>query len=160
MKQGVNPHRIAGLGVVIGIFAFSFIVLSHPISSVLLFKAGVFLIGCGGGFFSVSCLVSAMKLEVNGYTGLALGAWGAVHATAFGIGVAMGGILRDIASGLVLHGFFGKTLNPDVAGYLAVYHLELFLLFVVLVLIGPLVQVPKYQNKQIETKFGLSEFPS
>jgi BCD family chlorophyll transporter-like MFS transporter len=51
LKSNVNPHRIAGLGVVLGILAFSFVVLSEPISSVFLFTLGVFLIGCGVGFF-------------------------------------------------------------------------------------------------------------
>tara|TARA_A100001011_G_C14273095_1_gene827922 strand:+ start:225 stop:1670 length:1446 start_codon:yes stop_codon:yes gene_type:complete len=160
LKLKVNPFRIAGLGAVIGIFAFSFIVLSEPISSIVMFKAGVFLIGCGAGFFSVSCLISAMQLEVDGFTGLALGAWGAVQATAMGIGVAFGGILRDGISYIVSLGFFGNTLSPEVAGYLAVYHLELFLLFFVLVLIGPLVQIPKNLNQKSDSKFGLAEFPS
>ncbi len=159
LKANVNPHRIAGLGVVLGILAFSFIVLSEPISSIFLFTLGVFLIGCGAGLFSVSCLVSAMNLKVDGFTGLALGAWGAVQATAMGLGVAFGGILRDGVSTLVSNGLLGETFSPNAAGYLAVYHLELFLLFFVLILIGPLVQTPKSSNQKSESKFGLAEFP-
>jgi BCD family chlorophyll transporter-like MFS transporter len=160
LKSNVNPHRIAGLGAVIGIFAFSFVVLSEPITSIFLFTLGVFLIGCGVGFFSVSCLISAMKLEVDGYTGLALGAWGAVQATAMGLGVAFGGILRDGISSLVSFGFLGDTFSPESAGYLAVYHLEIFLLFFVLILIGPLVQNAKSTSQKSNSKFGLAEFPS
>ncbi|MFG5407486.1 PucC family protein [Piscinibacter sakaiensis] len=37
--------------------------------------------GCGGGLFSVSMLVAAMGLA-SSHRGLALGAWGAVQATA------------------------------------------------------------------------------
>jgi BCD family chlorophyll transporter-like MFS transporter len=159
LKAKINPHRIAGLGAILGILAFSFIVLSEPISSVFLFTSGVFLIGCGAGFFSVSCLVSAMNLEVDGFTGLALGAWGAVQATAMGIGVALGGILRDGVSTLVSFGWLGVTFAPEAAGYLAVYHLELFLLFFVLILIGPLVQTSKMSNQKSDAKFGLAEFP-
>jgi BCD family chlorophyll transporter-like MFS transporter len=144
----------------LGILAFSFVVLSEPISSVFLFTLGVFLIGCGVGFFSVSCLISAMKLEVDGYTGLALGAWGAVQATAMGLGVAFGGIFRDGISTLVSFGFLGDTLSPESAGYLAVYHLEIFLLFFVLILIGPLVQTAKSTSQKPNSKFGLAEFPS
>ncbi len=160
LKAQVNPHRIAGLGALLGILAFSFVVLSEPISSNFLFMLGVFFIGCGAGFFSVSCLVSAMKLEVDGFTGMALGAWGAVQATAMGFGVALGGILRDVVSKLVSSGFFGETFSPNTAGYLAVYHLEIFLLFFVLVLIGPLVQTPKSFGQKTNSKFGLAEFPS
>jgi len=160
LKANFNPHRIAALGAVLGILAFSFVVLSEPISSILLFKMGVFLIGCGAGFFAVSCLISAMKLEVDGYTGLALGAWGAVQASAMGLGVAFGGIIRDGVSKIVSFGFLGETLSPNAAGYLAVYHLEIFLLFFVLILIGPLVQNTKSTGQKTDSKFGLAEFPS
>ena len=129
-------------------------------ASIFLFTLGVFLIGCGAGFFSVSCLISAMKLEVDGYTGLALGTWGAVQATAMGLGIALGGILRDGVSTLVTFGFLGDTFSPEAAGYLAVYHVEIFLLFFVLILIGPLVQTSKSTVQKTDSKFGLAEFPS
>ena len=101
-----------------------------------------------------------MKLEVDGYTGLALGTWGAVQATAMGFGIALGGILRDGVSKLVSFGFLGDTFSPEAAGYLAVYHLEIFLLFFVLILIGPLVQTSKGTIQKQDSKFGLAEFPS
>ena len=160
LKTNINSYRIAGLGAVLGILAFSFVVLSEPMASIFLFTLGVFLIGCGAGFFSVSCLISAMKLEVDGYTGLALGTWGAVQATAMGFGIALGGILRDGVSKLVSFGFLGDTFSPEAAGYLAVYHLEIFLLFFVLILIGPLVQTSKGTIQKQDSKFGLAEFPS
>ena len=143
-----------------GIFAFSFVVLSEPMSSIFLFTLGVFLIGFGAGFFSVSCLISAMNLEVDGYIGLALGTWGAVQATAMGLGIALGGILRDGVSTLVRFGFLEDTFSPEAAGYLAVYHLEIFLLFFVLILIGPLVQISKSTVQKSDSKFGLAGFPS
>ena len=116
------------------------------------------LIGFGGGIFSVSCLVSAMHLNSEGYTGLVLGAWGAIQATAMGFGVALGGILRDLVENLFFSGFSGTGLNANFAGYLAVYHLEIFLLFVVLIIIGPL--VGSARSKESSNKFGLAEFPS
>jgi BCD family chlorophyll transporter-like MFS transporter len=51
-------------------------------------------------------------------------------------------------------------LSPESAGYLAVYHLEIFLLFFVLILIGPLVQTAKSTSQKPNSKFGLAEFPS
>ena len=74
-------------------------------------------------------MISAMQLEANGFTGLALGAWGAVQATSMGLGVAVGGILRDFTEGLLSTGYFGYALNPVSGGYLAVYHFEILLLF-------------------------------
>ena len=40
--------------------------------------------GFGGGFFSVGSLTAAMALDHGDRSGLALGAWGAVQATAAG----------------------------------------------------------------------------
>jgi BCD family chlorophyll transporter-like MFS transporter len=61
-------------------------------------------------------------------TGLALGAWGAVQATAAGVAVALGGILRDLVSALAARGFFGEALAVPATGYAAVYALEIALL--------------------------------
>ncbi|MDZ7651665.1 MAG: PucC family protein [Burkholderiaceae bacterium] len=56
-----------------------------------------------------------MSLERNEHVGLALGAWGAVQATAAGMAIAAGGALRDIVSGLAAQGALGATL--DIAGH-------------------------------------------
>lgn len=71
--------------------------------------------------------------------GLALGAWGAVQATAAGLAVATGGILRDLVSGLAERGALGPALTDPAVGYGLVYQLEIGLLFATLVAIGPLV---------------------
>lgn len=158
LKMNINVYRIAAMGAIVGIFGFSFIVFAEPLSLVSFFFIGVILIGFGGGLFSVSCLISAMQLEANGFTGLALGAWGAVQATSMGLGVAVGGILRDFTEGLLSTGYFGYALNPVSGGYLAVYHFEILLLFVVLVVIGPLVNRSKSVSKN-EGTLGLAQFP-
>ena len=43
-----------------------------------LFRLGAFLIGAGGGLFSVGTLTMAMDLQIGDSAGMALGAWGAV----------------------------------------------------------------------------------
>ena len=69
-----------------------------------------------------------------GQRGLALGAWGAVQATAAGIGVALGGIIRDALSSLD----GGAVLTP----YLTVYVLEVILLLAAIVTMMGLVRSP------------------
>ena len=160
LNKRINPYRLAAFGTLIGIVGFSLIVFAKPLELVNFFKIGVFLIGFGGGIFSVSCLVSAMHLNSGGYTGLVLGAWGAIQATAMGFGVALGGILRDLVENLFFSGFSGTGLDANFAGYLAVYHLEIFLLFVVLIIIGPLVGSARSKDSISSNKFGLAEFPS
>jgi BCD family chlorophyll transporter-like MFS transporter len=66
--------------------------------------------------------------------GLALGAWGAVQATAAGIGVALGGIIRDTLS--AIDG--ASPLTP----YLAVYMLEVILLIAAIVTMTALFKTP------------------
>ena len=59
--------------------------------------------------------------------GLALGAWGAVQATAAGIAVALGGIIRDLITALP----GAETFRPE-APYTPVFTLELLLLLAAL----------------------------
>ena len=65
---------------------------------------------------------------------------GGVQASAAGIAVALGGLLRDAISYLAMRGALGPVLHDPAIGYIAVYHLEILLLFVTLVAIGPLVR--------------------
>ena len=100
-----------------------------------------------------------MGLERAEHVGLALGAWGAVQATAAGLSVAGGGAIRDLVSGLATRGVLGEALVGNVTGYSFVYHLEMYLLFATLVAIGPLVRANTRQGRQARPRFGLAEFP-
>lgn len=90
-----------------------------------------------------------------------LGAWGAIHATATGLSMALGGGLRDMVSSLAVQGRIGEALHNPATGYSFVYHLELYLLLATLVVIGPLVRTSSSAAKVSPpvTKFGLAEFP-
>jgi BCD family chlorophyll transporter-like MFS transporter len=99
-----------------------------------------------------------MNVKSNGYTGLALGAWGAVQATCGGIAIALGGALRDGVTHLAVNGYLGEGLVSASVGYSVVYHLEILLLFLTLIVIGPLVKVSS--NRPAVQKFGLAELPN
>jgi BCD family chlorophyll transporter-like MFS transporter len=162
LAGGFNPFRLAGAGVVAGIVAFSMVVFAAPLESPALFRVGALGIGFGGGLFAVSTLTAAMNIETRGYTGLALGAWGAMQATAGGIAIAAGGAIRDAVSSLAAQGAMGEALRSASVGYSVVYHLEVLLLFVTLVAIGPLVRTPQRDSERHAAgskKFGLAEFP-
>ncbi len=159
LMKGADPARLAANGAVIGLFAFACVVVAAPFGSPLLFRIGVLLIGFGGGLFSVGTLTAAMALERESGTGLALGAWGAVQALSMGLAIAFGGAMRDIVSHLAEQGVFGVALANPVTGYTAVYHLELFLLFVTLAAIGPLVGRSTRPSAPATPVFGLAEFP-
>ncbi|RAI45228.1 BCD family MFS transporter [Rhodoplanes roseus] len=158
LSRGVDPYRLAGWGAVAGVMAFSAVIFSAPTDSPILFRIGTALIGFGGGLFSVGTLTAAMALGREGESGLALGAWGAVQATAAGIAIALGGAIRDIVADLAASGALGTALNDVSAAYGFVYHLEIGLLFITLIAIGPLVR-PAGEKGQSSLKFGLAEFP-
>jgi BCD family chlorophyll transporter-like MFS transporter len=161
LGKGADPHRITGLGAVTGIFAFALVTFSAPLASVAVMRLGVVLIGLGSGLFSVGLLIAAMALARAGDAGLALGAWGAVQASANGLAALLGGALRDLVGGIASTGALGEALTGPATGYQFVYHIEIALLFATLVALGPLARRasngPAQQNAP---KFGLTEFPT
>ncbi len=151
--------RLASFGILIGIVAFSAVIFAAPLGSAGLFRVGAALIGFGGGLFAVSTLTVAMSLEKPGQIGLALGAWGAVQATAGGVAIALGGALRDVVTSMASRGMLGAGLSDPSVGYSVVYHLEIGLMFATLIAIGPLVRMSTEQRLHQGPKFGLAEFP-
>jgi BCD family chlorophyll transporter-like MFS transporter len=87
-----------------------------------------------------------------------LGAWGAVQAVSAGLSMFIGGALRDTVSSLATQGALGSALAQPVTGYSVVYHLEMLLLFVTLVAIGPLVG-RRNATPPRPRKFGLADMP-
>jgi BCD family chlorophyll transporter-like MFS transporter len=81
-----------------------------------------------------------MNLAPKSQTGLALGAWGAVQASAAGLAIALGGIIRDVVGGMAQNDAFGPNLNSAATGYMFVYGLEIILLFVTLAAMFPLLR--------------------
>jgi BCD family chlorophyll transporter-like MFS transporter len=158
LGRGIDPLRLAAYGVLIGLPAFSAVILAAPMDASWLFRLGAFGIGFGGGLFAVCTLLAAMRLEEGGFVGMALGAWGAVQALAAGLSMFIGGALRDTVSTLATQGVLGTALAQPVTGYSAVYHLEMLLLFVTLVAIGPLVGRSR-ATPPAPRKFGLADLP-
>ncbi len=154
-----DPYRLAGFGAVVGLTAFPAVMFAASINSAMLFRTGVVLIGFGGGLFAVSTLTAAMNMADAGQRGLALGAWGAVQATAAGLAIALGAGIRDVVSALAANGNLGPALAGPATGYNAVYQLEILLLFATLVAIGPLVKPATKMRAKLSPQFGLAEFP-
>ncbi len=161
LSRGVDPHRLAATGVLVGVVAFSAVIFAGPFHLPFLFRVGTVLIGFGGGLFGVGTLTAAMALARDGHSGLALGAWGAVQATAAGVAIAVGGGIRDVVTGFASEGAFGAALAMPATGYSIVYHIEIALLFMTLAAIGPLVRSTRGATEASREagKFGLAEFP-
>ena len=140
LGRGDDPYRLAGYGALIGIAAFSAVIFAAPLDSACavprrhradrLRRRPVRRRHADRGHGARRAAPS----------GLALGAWGAVQASA--AGVAHRARRRDPrrsrhAGGA---GVLGPALTAPAIGYSVVYHLEIVLLFATLVAIGPLVR--------------------
>ena len=153
LGAGADPYRVAAFGVVTGLAAFAAVIFAAPLASAAIFACGVGLIGFGGGIFAHATLTAAMDACRGDETGFALGTWGAVQATAAGSAIALGGALRDYISHLAERGALGPGLADPAIGYSFVYHTELYLLFLTLVAIGPLVR----SAREVQSQFSTSE---
>ena len=72
--------------------------------------------------------------------GLALGAWGAVQASAAGIAVGLGGVIRDLVVALANAKVLPDALNGPAIGYSLVYALEIILLIATILAMMPLLR--------------------
>jgi len=140
LTKDTDPFRLAAMGVLAGIVAFAAVIFAAPLQSAAMFAVGVGMIGFGGGLFAAGNLTAIMAIAGPGNAGIALGTWGAVDASAAGLAVAAGGLLKDFVTRIAAHGGLGDGLASAAAGYGVVYHLEILLLFATLVALGPLVR--------------------
>jgi BCD family chlorophyll transporter-like MFS transporter len=159
LNQGGDPFRLASLGALAGLAAFPAVLLSAPTQSAPMFAAGTALIGFGGGLFSVGMLTAIMAAADTRRSGLALGAWGAVQASAAGLAIAFGGAIKDLTTRLGADGALGPAFTGPAAGYSVVYNIEIILLFATLIATGPLVRSARASGLGQREKFGLAEFP-
>ena len=141
LGRGADPYRMAGMGALVGMPAFVAVIAAAPIQSAPLFTAGTFLIGLGAGLFSHGTLTATMQSAPKEQVGLALGAWGAVQATAAGLAMAIVGVARDLVVAFGNTGsFLGREFAGAATGYVVVYIIEVILLMATLVCMAPLVK--------------------
>ena len=160
LPLGADPLRLAGAGIVAGIAAFFLTLFAAPFGSTLMLFGGAVGIGFGAGLFSVGTMIAAMSLMKDGAAGIALGAWGAVQASCAGLGVALGGIMRDGVAYLALADAMGPVLADRATGYGTVYIFEIALLLITLAVLGPVVGVVRSQTERGPAGLGLQEFPT
>ena len=139
LSKGTDPFRMAGMGALTGIPAFLLVIAAAPFASPLMFGFGTLLIGFGGGLFGHGTLTATMNLAPEHQRGLALGAWGAVQASAAGIAVAVGGIMRDLVA----------MVAGPTNGYVSVYCIEIVLLAVTMIAMAPLVKKAAWTNAKL-----------
>jgi len=132
LGRGGRAMDAVCLGAVIGIPAFGLVLASALILSAPLLVAATLLAGFGAGLFGHGTLTATMRAAPREQIGLSLGAWGAVQATAAGLAIATGGVIRD----LVLAAPAGGTTSASP--YVPVFALEGGLLFLAVLVALPL----------------------
>jgi BCD family chlorophyll transporter-like MFS transporter len=162
LRNEHDPIRVAAIGALVGIVGFLGITFASGLQAAQMFRTGVALIGFGEGLFGVGTLSYAMRLRDASQHGIALGAWGAVFATAEGLSFALSGVAKDWLSHLVARGALGPVLSTPSVPYTAVYLLEVVVLFATLVALGPLAvrRVKPRDRGQPSRSFGLADIPA
>lgn len=163
LRRTGDPIRLAASGALVGIVGFAAILFASALQAPWLFRGGVLLLGFGEGLFGVGTLSAAMRLRDASQHGIALGAWGAVFATAEGLSFALSGVLKDWLSHLVGQGALGPGLSHPVVPYAVVYQLEILALFATLAALGPLV-ARRWRadegDREPAPAFGLADLPA
>lgn len=135
LSRGFDPFRMASIGAALGVPGFMGVIMAAPLQTPPLFALAIVLIGLGGGLFGHGTLTATMQFAPRHQVGLALGAWGAVQATAAGLAVGLGGVIRDVAGAVLAP---GQPAAPG--GYMLVYGLEVALLLATLATMAPLLR--------------------
>lgn len=137
LSKGADPFKMSSIGALVGIPAFLAVIISGNIGEPILFAFGTFFIGFGAGLFGHGTLTATMNLAPEGQSGLALGAWGAVQASAAGLAITLGGIIRDVVA---------TNTNSSLTGYSTVYIIEICMLIMTIFAMLPLIKVRSPSN--------------
>lgn len=141
---GADANAVASWGAALGLPAFALVIAAAPLSMPFVFVMGNFLIGVGGALFAHGTLTATMSRAPQEQVGLALGAWGAVQATAAGAGLALSGVIRDVVDSVVAQ--VVPAASTHASGYMAVYTIEIALLLVTLAVAMPLIRKSSIAN--------------
>ena len=159
LQRGGEMYRIAARGILFGIAAFSSVILAEPLGLHSLFYAGAAGVGLGGGLFAVGTMLGAMAISSRSDSGIVVGAWGAVQATAIGGSLLVAGVLKSGVNSLALSGSLGEAMVSTASGYIVVYTFEILLLFICLAVLGPLTGRRYQGSNHNDMRFGLAEMP-
>jgi BCD family chlorophyll transporter-like MFS transporter len=133
LSRDGNPARVSATGAAIGLPAFGVIILTSYMDNAALFAVATLVVGLGAGLFGHGTLTATMRAAPREQVGLALGSWGAVQATAAGVAIAIGGVIRD---GITSYSGEGGAAG---AAYVPVFWIEIALLGLAVAVLLPLI---------------------
>ncbi|MBM3126743.1 MAG: BCD family MFS transporter [Chloroflexi bacterium] len=133
--------QIGNLGALAG---FLLIVISGIRADGNLFWAGVILLGFGTGLSTVANLSLMFELTAPGKVGLYIGAWGFSNALSRLTGSVLGGVVRDVVTGISGHA---------LSGYLVVFGIEALMLLAAALML-PRIDVNAFSRRANEPSFA------
>ena len=140
LSGAMQAVHLGQIGALIGVPGFLAIIFASLVGGAFWFLLGTVLTGLGAGLFGHATLTAAIRRAPAHQIGLTLGAWGGVQATCAGLGVALGGLVRD-----VLH------FTPQFAGlapqtaYNSVFGIEIVFLVLAVWIAAP----RRFKNQDI-----------
>ncbi len=135
LGRGGDPAQMSAIGALLGVPAFAAIIATSFTGSMSFFIGATLVVGFGAGLFGHGTLTATMRAAPRNQIGLALGTWGAVQATAAGLAVAVGGIVRDAIVAM------SDEMNFVAAdAYMPVFAAEAVMLAAALVILIPMIR--------------------
>ena len=131
-KQG------AYLGGFIAALGLMMIALSGSMANEMLFQPGVAILGFGTGIATSTNLALMLDMTTAEQAGLFIGAWGVADALSRGVGILMGGTVRDIVTALT---------NSPITGYVAVFSIEAGFLLISMMMLGQ-IDIEEFRDGQ------------
>ncbi|MFK8032405.1 MAG: PucC family protein [Gammaproteobacteria bacterium] len=156
LGRGADPYRMARNGALLGVPAFVLVILAATVGMPELFLVGNFMIGFGGALFGHGTLTASMNNAPAKQVGLALGAWGAVQATAAGVAMAVSGVLRDVVNMATGARETEWGFTSNATGYVTVYAIEIVLLLVAVAAALPMICSVRERRQSTNTVAGVT----
>lgn len=126
LENRLSKRLVAFGGGLIAFSGFTLIAFSGIMVHQNLFYLGVVLLGLGTGLSTVSNLALMLDMTTVSNVGLFIGAWGMANAFSRLVGSVLGGVVRDVVTGV---------LFTPILGYVVVFSIEALLLLISLLLL-------------------------
>lgn len=138
LNRVMSKKTGALIGGIIAMMGLILIALSGILQTEMLFQPGIAVLGFGTGIATATNLALMLDMTTAEQAGLFIGAWGVADALARGLGMMLGGTVRDLMTAL--------TSNVTL-GYVTVFTIEAGFLLISLYLLRQL-DVTTFRNRQ------------
>lgn len=138
LSRWISKKQGATLGGIIAMIGLLLIAASGLWQMATLFRPGIAILGFGTGIATATNLGLMLDMTTTEQAGLYIGAWGVADAIARGIGMLLGGIVRDMIT---------WTTGNVGLGYITVFFIEAIFLLLSLALLAQIDAV-RFRSRQ------------